>query len=485
MAIDYVSADSTTLRAEAASSGKMLRHLLWGDRVKVLSSSGAWCKVQARGADGFVRRDDLGGSSLLEVYFIDVGQGDGILVRTPDHRHVMIDGGHTRSRQRTRRNAADFVDWKFVHDYRESAIALDAVIASHNDADHFGGLWDLLSDDPRARQELEADGVSVESFYHAGVSWWTEPGGKRSLGRIETMGGERFLVDLLGDRADALDALSRASWSLNGEWAKFITAATQAKTKAGQPTPIRRLSHLDEYLPGFAPGAADAVAIRVLAPVEFEVGARRGVRRYPQSDSKSTNGNSVLLRLDYRGARILLTGDLNTDSQRALLKDYAGSRQEFACDVAKACHHGSDDVSFEFLQTLQPSVTVISSGDDESHDHPRPSIVGASAVTGFLKVDRDRLVSPLIYSTEIARSLKLTQLSKGRIVDGADVLTGAALKRAKVEFGRSSRVADDTFVVTGIVYGLINVRTDGRRILCAALNEANHTWSIKEVQSRF
>jgi hypothetical protein len=40
-------------------------------------------------------------------------------------------------------------------------------------------------------------------------------------------------------------------------------------------------------------------------------------------------------------------------------------------------------------------------------------------------------------------------------------------------------------VVDGIVYGLVNVRTDGDTILCATLNEGKHKWDIKKFSSRF
>lgn len=104
---------------------------------------------------------------------------------------------------------------------------------------------------------------------------------------------------------------------------------------------------------------------------------------------------------------MLLTGDLNRKAQQALLKEYAGREPLFECDVAKGCHHGSDDVSLRFLEAMHAAVTVISSGDNEGHAHPRPAIVAASAVTGYRHVDRqtDELLTPLVYSTEIERSV--------------------------------------------------------------------------------
>jgi hypothetical protein len=42
-----------------------------------------------------------------------------------------------------------------------------------------------------------------------------------------------------------------------------------------------------------------------------------------------------------------------------------------------------------------------------------------------------------------------------------------------------------TYVVAGVIYGLVNVRTDGEKILCATLNEKDNTWQIKKIVSRF
>jgi hypothetical protein len=148
---------------------------------------------------------------------------------------------------------------------------------------------------------------------------------------------------------------------------------------------------------------------------------------------------------------------------------------------------------------MRPAVTVISSGDNEGHDHPRPGIVAASATTGYLVVDGDKIVSPLIYSTELCHSVKLGRPVAAQVpnpsgngthdvaeqdLNKIDVTlreTNAGQRRPK----KKNRKLGTSRVVSGIIYGLVNVRTDGDRILCATMNEAKHTWEIKVLTSRF
>jgi hypothetical protein len=357
---DYVSVDSTPLYRTSSGTGTVC-HLLWGDGVRFEGGAGGGSRrrVTARGGrEGYVAKSALGGKSLLEFYFIDVGQGDGILIKTPAFRHVMIDGGFPRSQQDTRKNAADFVDWKFVKDYGKNKIRLDAMLASHCDADHYGGLDDLL--DAGSSNELKATGITVDAFFHAGLSWWKKGNGK-SLGKWTTLGGEKFWTQLLEDRSHAMSVTgSGGGAKLNGWWHNFVEKVVEkAKTRSGNATPIQRLSHASQFVPGFCPGNSGEPTIHVLGPVEFTLGNNKpALRRFSGGNSKNTNGVSLLLRVDYGRTRVLLTGDLNRASQHTLLDDYAGERTEFLCDVAKACHHGSEDVSYQFLQAMRPAVTA-------------------------------------------------------------------------------------------------------------------------------
>lgn len=72
-------------------------------------------------------------SGILRIYFLDVGQGDAIYVRTPGGRDMLVDGGPSRS---IVRSLSDVMPW---HDRR-----IDVVVETHPDADHIGGLPEIF-----------------------------------------------------------------------------------------------------------------------------------------------------------------------------------------------------------------------------------------------------------------------------------------------------------------------------------------------------
>ncbi|NJL27754.1 MAG: hypothetical protein HC897_07590 [Thermoanaerobaculia bacterium] len=72
---------------------KALQHLIWGDWLQVKTPAGEWRQVRSRGVDGVMHESAIQTERLLEVNFVDIGQGDGSLVVTPDDRRLVIDAG--------------------------------------------------------------------------------------------------------------------------------------------------------------------------------------------------------------------------------------------------------------------------------------------------------------------------------------------------------------------------------------------------------
>lgn len=87
----------------------------------------------------------------LAVHFIDVGQGDAILIKSPSGKVMLVDGGPQSSGQ------------KVVSYLKKAGVtSIDSVVATHPHEDHIGGLIDVLKSYP------------VEKVYDPGYSHTTQ-----------------------------------------------------------------------------------------------------------------------------------------------------------------------------------------------------------------------------------------------------------------------------------------------------------------------
>ena len=73
----------------------------------------------------------------LRVHFIDVGQGDAILIQAPGGKNMLVDGGPKSASK----HVVEFLKAKGVK-------KLDYVVATHPDSDHIGGLIEVLNTFP-------------------------------------------------------------------------------------------------------------------------------------------------------------------------------------------------------------------------------------------------------------------------------------------------------------------------------------------------
>ena len=102
-----------------------------GRRALLVAVVGVWMGPAVRHWPGSARNE-------LRISVLDVGQGDAIVVRTPHGHWVLVDGGpRTPSGDAGRRVVLPWLR-------RRGVDRLDAVIVSHGDADHLGGVPSIL-----------------------------------------------------------------------------------------------------------------------------------------------------------------------------------------------------------------------------------------------------------------------------------------------------------------------------------------------------
>src|SRR5450759_3982923 len=98
----------------------------------------------------------------LHVYFLDVGQGDAIFVRTPDGRQILVDGGPSPE--------ALLNQLGEVMPFWDRS--LDLVVLTHPDADHMTGLVALLEryQVTQALDDLGSDGMAATGAPSGGMT---------------------------------------------------------------------------------------------------------------------------------------------------------------------------------------------------------------------------------------------------------------------------------------------------------------------------
>ncbi len=458
---------------------KPVQHLLWGDWLRLKSGrSGNYRQVRARGVDGWMHKDDFQWRRRLEVTCVDVGQGDGCLLVTPDDKHIVIDAGATDNMHR-------YLRWRYGGFAKPWQF--EAGIISHPDADHYAGFEDIFHE----------PNVTFGCIYHNGI---VERKAKKSLGPTVKFQRRNYLVDLVPTTQKLRDFLSVTSRWKRKKYPTMLNLGLSNRS-FGRFT---MLSSKNGFMPGY--GADQSLNIKVLGPIpETVTGGRDGLRSFG-SKGKTKNGHSVVLKLEYNNVSMLLGGDLNIPAEKYLMSVHTGgldpspkdiqdrhtlisaARQVFQVDIAKSCHHGSADFTNDFLEAVNPIATVISSGDDEPHSHPRADTLGTLGANS-------RGVRPLIFSTELARSTKETikhpNALRAKLMDLREEIESAPTDTAAERRKRDKKIKEFNKVVGSIersvaVFGAIFVRTDGNKVVMAQKLErprsAKSKWDIYKLE---
>lgn len=101
---------------------------------------------------------------------------------------------------------------------------------------------------------------------------------------------------------------------------------------------------------------------------EYTLGDAKFTILAPNSDNYSdVNNYSIVILLEYRDTKTLLTGDAEVESEEEIL----AKEIDIDADLLKLGHHGSDSsTSQEFFDAVSPDYVVICYGEDNTYGHP-------------------------------------------------------------------------------------------------------------------
>ena len=136
-------------------------------------------------------------------------------------------------------------------------------------------------------------------------------------------------------------------------------------------------------LPGTRASVEEA-ELQVLGPVH-----RAGAA--DQDESSQQNDSSLVIMVEVRGLRLLLTGDVEPPGQQAIL----ATGSDLDADVLKIPHHGSAEQDPAFFAATHARLAIASAGVDNDYGHPAPRTVQLARSTGMtvLRTDQDGSVA--------------------------------------------------------------------------------------------
>ena len=305
------------------------------------------------------------GEGDLQIHFVDVGQGDCILILFPDGKDMLIDCGTTKGG-----------DLDTTLSYISAYITdgqIDYLMITHGDGDHVEYVDEII------------ETYDIDNIFMPNVK--SLPSGTASSNKYQEQ-----IATLDKDKVALFKDPDTLSSNAYAEF--FIAALTEPDCNiylnVDPDESTNSIVITDDGLE--TPENADTDATYRLT---FYCPTQKYYDTTNLGSAEKKNAISPIGVLEYNDFRIVLTGDSNEINEPVFV-DRVGGYVD--CDVLKVGHHGSETSSTaEFLKCIDCEYAVISCGEGNNHKHPRQATL-------------DRLVAEdmTIYRTDNNGNIVLT-----------------------------------------------------------------------------
>ncbi len=254
----------------------------------------------------------------LKIVYMDVGQGDGVLLRTSGHGGILIDGGSSSNKR-----VGEYVMVPVLKYYGVSEI--EYAFVSHGDVDHVSGLEYLLNE--------EQSGVHVVNLV------LPEYGDQDALQELKSEATANNVNIIYMKPGDNITYNHQHAETINIE-------CLYPDEEAGQ-------------------GVLDTNNLSMILKTTITWDVREADI---ENLNKSSDSDASL--------SLLFVGDVGIAAEKRLIELYGKNSlgeisDSIACDILKVGHHGSRNSSgSDFLKRVSAMYGIISCGKDNRYGHP-------------------------------------------------------------------------------------------------------------------
>lgn len=253
----------------------------------------------------------------FEVYFIDVGQGDATLIKFPDGKNMLVDGG------RNDKETEEKLDEYLTENGKK--LTIDYCVATHSDADHVGSL-DYVYKNYKVLN-------SFRPYIRANTDKFS---GGFNVGR-----------KLKDDPADAYTDYLTSVYNENSYWEFFDDESDFTNTA---------LCGDDEW----------EYSVEFLLPY-----AKKHEDYKDEKKFVDANDFSAVIKITCFGESVVLTGDIDNEKESEIVEAYKSDILKLSCGTLKVAHHGSEtSTSVAFIDVVKPDRAIISCGLNNEYGHP-------------------------------------------------------------------------------------------------------------------
>ena len=272
------------------------------------------------------------------VTFLDVGQGDGIVVETGQGAYL-FDCGST-----SRKNIGEYVLKPYLKS--RGIRSLRGVFVSHPDEDHMNGVIELL--------ENGADwGIVVEQLFLPAIAE-----GKRT---------ESFVTLLAAaEVAEVPVSYIKCGDEIRDSQLRLLCLHPEENTTLADANAYSECFYVEVFAKKMKQEAIDDRKAN-------DASGGSAIEGSGENGSFAGNGERKDFRMNDGKINILLTGDVEGEGERQLMQELQEQRgqREFRVDILKVAHHGSGySTGTEFLAAASPATAIISCGRNNSYGHP-------------------------------------------------------------------------------------------------------------------
>jgi len=260
-------------------------------------------------------------TGVCRIHFVDVGQGDCMIIELPDDKIMTIDAGDRSSEvENTLEQYVDYLD----------ITTIDYMLATHQDADHIGNM-DAFFDNTIVKHVYRPYVLSTHSNASNLPSGFNQGKTNAQGGKVSTTATYyNFLKMILEE--------SGCTWEFFNK-DTHITGSVMVEQESKE--------YYFDFLTPFAN----------VTDIAYE----------------DANDYSPIVLFNYAGIDVLFTGDAEAEVMQEYLLNYYNLHD---IEVLKVGHHGSyTSTSDQYIKSLKPEYSIIQVGEGNSYKHPRQEVL--------------------------------------------------------------------------------------------------------------